>query len=336
MRLRTWLFLPILATAAVSGLFAAASPVRAGVAYVFKDIDVPGSKAGTTSVAAIDNLDRIVGWYEDAKGVSHGYVYANGKYAPFNVPGATSTQLSGVNERGQIVGTYVRGGTPYGFLDTFGVIRKLVDPRVPTFTPLGINDRGQVLGGACQGSHACGPHLLYSGGVFTDVTADGGGDSSLSGLNNRGQFVGSFYGMLYRYGFIVGNDAGSTEIVYPNERWGTLAFGMNDLDQVVGLYKTTDGSMAMPQSHGFLYTSGAYFTVDARGAAQSVLTGIDDRGDLIGYAGSWPDPQDGRPFLAIRDPAAPEASTWAMMAVGFAGLGLMGLRSFRRGPAHAG
>jgi PEP-CTERM motif-containing protein len=38
---------------------------------------------------------------------------------------------------------------------------------------------------------------------------------------------------------------------------------------------------------------------------------------------------------ALTSPAVPEPSTWAMLMIGFAGLGLMGWRASRTGAVHA-
>ena len=329
MRPKTLLTIPALVVAAICSPLAAPSPVQAAVRYVFEDLDVPGAKAGTTGVSAINNRNEVVGSYEGANGVSHGYLYADGRYRPFNVPGATSTVLTGINDAGQLVGTYVKGGTTWGFLDANGIVETLVESSGDTFKPIAVNDLGQVLGV----NTAFGPYYTYSDGAFTTLPYGSIG-YPLTGFNNIGTYLGYFEGMKDLYTFIEGN-VPYTEIGLPSGRtWG---YGINDLDQVVGYNNTIIGGTTnapIYQTNGYLYTNGIYTIIDAPGAAATVLNGINDRGDLIGYEATYPCAGCGQAFVAIRDPSAPEASTWVMMAAGFAALHLMGLRVRRSGGAH--
>jgi hypothetical protein len=75
------------------------------------------SPSGTFSSASFNGLDTVlyginsggaaVGWYIDAAGNSEGLVDKNGALSTFDYPGALSTQLFGINDRGQIAGTAV-------------------------------------------------------------------------------------------------------------------------------------------------------------------------------------------------------------------------------------
>lgn len=51
--------------------------------------------------------------------VAHGYLYKAGKYYPFEVPGAASTQIGGANARGQLTGCITtKAGRTLGFIAT--------------------------------------------------------------------------------------------------------------------------------------------------------------------------------------------------------------------------
>jgi probable HAF family extracellular repeat protein len=80
-------------------------------------INYPGSTF--TDAYSINNLGQIVGYYVDANGLQHGFVYSggpNGTYTTLDYPndpglspiypGYTGTELSGINDLGQIAGTY--------------------------------------------------------------------------------------------------------------------------------------------------------------------------------------------------------------------------------------
>ena len=104
----------------------------------------------------------------------------------------------------------------------------------------------------------------------------------------------------------------------------TMAFGLNNENQVVGSYM--DGGL----THGFVYNwvTEQLTTVDDPNATLAgdttfnvqgtFVNGINDKGQLVGFYG---DAVNG--FLAN---PVPEPSTWAMMALGFAGLGFAGYR----------
>ena len=77
-------------------------------------------------------------------------------------------------------------------------------------------------------------------------------------------------------------------------------------------------------------SNGVSLTLNAPGATSAMFSAIGslsvlkDQSDFAGSAGSADSSILGNAFSVA---AAPEPSTWAMMALGFAGLGFMGLRS---------
>jgi PEP-CTERM motif len=85
-------------------------------------------------------------------------------------------------------------------------------------------------------------------------------------------------------------------------------------------------------------SNGVSLTLHAPGATSAVfnaigsLSVVKDQSDFAGSAGSADSSILGNAFSVT---GVPEASTWAMMLLGFAGLGLMGWRGSRRTSAHA-
>jgi hypothetical protein len=78
-------------------------------------------------------------------------------------------------------------------------------------------------------------------------------------------------------------------------------------------------------NYGFLYSGGTYTTLDDPSASHAyddgtVAAGINREGDIVGY---YLDQTGTHGFLAIPEAitGVPESSTWAMMLIGFAGLG---------------
>src|SRR6188472_4285839 len=69
----------------------------------FTSIDFPG--AFSTNASGINDRGDIVGSYQDANFVFHGFLYDGRHYITINFPGASSTFASGINDRGDIVGS---------------------------------------------------------------------------------------------------------------------------------------------------------------------------------------------------------------------------------------
>jgi uncharacterized membrane protein len=95
---------------------------------VFSDLLVPCAKTAT-SAAGINNFGHIVGIYDDAAGMGHGFLLINGSSITIDFPGASGPSIdipdfsgtiaSGINNNGQIVGAYVDSrGIIHGFRTT--------------------------------------------------------------------------------------------------------------------------------------------------------------------------------------------------------------------------
>jgi uncharacterized membrane protein len=66
------------------------------------------------------------------------------------------------------------------------------------------------------------------------------------------------------------------EIAYPGSSL-TLAFGINDRSQIVGVFNGTDG-----RGHGFLLSKGEFTVIDVPGALATFARGINNRGQIVG------------------------------------------------------
>jgi hypothetical protein len=111
------------------------------------DINVP-SALSTSTVAINDNGD-IAGFYTDSGGVVHGFLDDHGQFTTVSAPGATFTQLLGLNDRGIAVGQDVVGGVTHGIIynSHTGAFTQLDAPNAAGFTLFnGINDKGDIVG----------------------------------------------------------------------------------------------------------------------------------------------------------------------------------------------
>jgi probable HAF family extracellular repeat protein len=138
--------------------------------------------------------------------ISHGFLYNAGTYITLDDPLATlGTVASGINDAGQIVGTYKDATFSHGFLYSAGTYTTLDDPLATAGTSAsGINDAGQIVGSYTDGT---GTHsFLYSAGTYTTLddpmASSAAGGTSASGINDAGQIVGYYGDPTGNHGFL--------------------------------------------------------------------------------------------------------------------------------------
>lgn len=206
--------------ASVSTAFAVTGFTRtAAGAYA----DVSPTGAGITSAysEAVDLNDHgtVVGYYDetvptaaelDSGSISHGFILQGGVYTAVDHAGGHGTQLYSVNDAGTATGRY---------LD------------------------------ASEQSHG----FLYDSatGVFDDLALSGFDDYEFDGLNGNGDFTAIGY-VTTPFGRVpfsfLHTATGFTPFAVPGAL-ATVAYGLNDGGQVVGVYVTSDLAY-----HGFVAT----------------------------------------------------------------------------------
>jgi probable HAF family extracellular repeat protein len=251
----------------------------------FTTIDFPGSFG--TAAFAINPQGQVVGAYLDASGNEHGFVLSRGTFTSIDVPGAVLTDPNGINSEGQIVGVYVSADqVTHGFLLSNGVFSTIDFPGGIFTAPQGINPSGEVVGTYADSS---GVEHGYSmrGGVFTSIDFPGAVFTGVFSDNARGDIVGgedggdgNTHGLLLRQGSFTTFDfpgaVESTPACFGNG--GTVAFGINPEDAIVGVYCGADGMT----NHGFLLSQGNFSTIDFPGALFTDAVGINSNGDIVG------------------------------------------------------
>jgi uncharacterized membrane protein len=317
------------AVAALGGMLALSPTSKAhAIGYTFTDIDVPGSQPGSTGFfgLSLNNLGQVVGSYADSAGNEDGFLYSGGKYVTLNAPGATSTFLEGINDFGQVVGTATRSnGTGFNFIDTHGKFTVISDAISPLLGNA-INDKDEVLGSLGFPNYG----ILDAHGVISPINTSGANGTALvEGFNNLDQLAGELCDSVTCHGFIDTNGV-FTKFDPPNSSFA-YAQGINDLGQAVGAFFDSAGN-----GYAYIYTKGHFTTIqDPNASAAMGGTAPYTINDLDQIVGDYTDAQgDFHSFLATPNlglfafaaaaPLAgpvPEPSTWAMMAVGFAGLG---------------
>jgi autotransporter passenger strand-loop-strand repeat protein/probable HAF family extracellular repeat protein len=226
---------------------------------------------------------------------------------------STGTDASGLNNEGQIVGSYEslnEGGEAFGaFIYNGGQFTALGGPggNLNPVEAIGINDDAQIVGAYSNGNGG----FLYSGGNYTSINDPNAsrGISIPLGINDEGQIVGTYYdGSGTRHGFLYSYGSYTT-INDPNAgAGGTVLNGINDEGQVVGTYYDSSNDL-----HGFLYGGGVYATIDYPSTGNfgtdngngTSLNGINDNGQIVGtYESSIGFLYSGGVFTTINDPLA--------------------------------
>jgi hypothetical protein len=148
----------------------------------------------------VNDSGLAVGFYLDAKGNSHGYLYdiPAHKYVSENPPlgtGVTSVTPTGINDPDSVCGFFTNsGGTTKGFL-----IRKasphlfiLKVPGSDATMPFGVNKFGLVVGVYTKGSKNFGFTWDRKHGYQTVKDPNGPTQTFVNGVNSAGDLVG-FY-----------------------------------------------------------------------------------------------------------------------------------------------
>src|SRR6267154_1727619 len=129
-------------------------------------------------------------------------------FTRIDVPGASATVALGINNAGQIVGTYTDDTGFHGFTasgDHFTTIDAIV--------AYGINNLGQIAGSNI-GSDGLFHGFLDSGGNVTSVDVPGASFTQALGINDSGEMVGYFNSFeidgLGNRGFLASGDRFTT------------------------------------------------------------------------------------------------------------------------------
>ena len=250
-----------------------------------------------------------------------------------NFPGADGgTQVIGISNGASptTVGFYVMGGVTNGFANTSGTFTTVDDPGFAFTQLLGINGSGTTAAGYwthdATGATGQLAGIVTGGPGFTSPTFIGinhllpaNVNSQATGVNDDGWVVGfyqptstTFTGFLDKSGVV-------SSITFPGSV-DTQALGVNDLGWIVGDYTLSNGNM-----FGFVDRGGVFSEIDPFGSTAVTANGINDHGQIVGF------------YTAANgntigfETTVPEPSTWAMMLLGFVGLGFLGYRKVRNG-----
>src|SRR4029077_7574147 len=187
--------------------------------------------ASWSSLAVIAMLSVVLGIAQTAGAAT---------FTQIDVPGAFSTQPSGINKSGVIVGGYSSNGSDsHGFRLSGGTFTTIDGPG--TFTRAdGIDQAGDIVGSyrdAITGiDHG---FLLLANNTFTTIDdPDGTLGTRVNGINSAGTMVGSFTDGAFPgqvHGFVLSGGTFTT-IDFPNAP-GTTLLGINNSGVMTGFWE---------------------------------------------------------------------------------------------------
>jgi probable HAF family extracellular repeat protein len=217
----------------------------------FSSIDAPFSGAYMTVASDINNNGQIAGAYHTSFSNIYGFLLTGGAFLPIAYPGAVQSGPDGINNAGDMVGSYATSACclQFGFLYSGGAYTPLDLPPVYDSAAYGINDTGLIVGFyiANNDSSYTQHGFLYNNGAFSTIDYPGAAGTLARGINNAGQISGYWYSASGQYHGFLDNGALSS-IDYPGAVQ-TVAEGINNLGQIVGYYIDSFG-----KTHGFLDT----------------------------------------------------------------------------------
>jgi hypothetical protein len=277
-----------------------------------------------TNLLGINDKGLIAGFYGsgNAGDPNQGFLLTlPGTFTPEEFPASSQnpvtaaqvlqTQLTGLNDKGIVVGYFynTNNGIPvdnqFGFFEKNGVFTEVNNPNTPGLfgNPppnsgvlienqlIGVNDHDIAVGfynDASGDSHGYTYDIKtgkFSANIDDPNALNGGGSTVTAAINNKGTIVG-FYtdtgpttaagaviqGFLDKNGVFTTVDApGATE---------TELLGLNDHGIAVG-FDIVNGV-----THGIIYNTktGTFITLDDPNASGStIFNGINDKGDVVGF-----------------------------------------------------
>jgi len=254
---------------------------------------------------------------------------AVGTFTTIDVPGAADIRPSGINDRGDIVGTYLdTNNNVNGFILTSKDGLTPIDVPGATETEVfGINDRGDIVGnyrraGLPTGGGGVFHGFLLSGGTLIFIDVSPNIYTAPWAVNARGTIVGYYQPPTTgSHSFL--RDTDGTLTTFDPGVLSNRAQGINARGEIVGIYDIPGPPPFGSRTHGYLIDKdGALTSIDVPGALDTFAMGINARGDIVGFYFDFTAfttrgfllTNDGFAFIDV--PGASETQLWAINARG--------------------
>lgn len=284
----------VLVLLALAGV-AAAPTVQAALKYRVQDLGVVPSGGSTLLVEGMNNLGTVVGVTE-LDGRLRGFVSRAGQLSLMtpDLRGA-STEALPINDLGDAVGAYVRGGGAHTVARPV-LLRdgRLVDLSVGGVQATSgiawdINRAGQVVG-----THD-GQAFIFDGGVSRYIRLPGAEFSEANTVNDLGVVAGRAFARGGGYDFLWDGTTVTRLPVLSDFRGAFRPQEINNAGQLLG-DAPLFASGSLIQS--YIYADGHYRSLgNLQAGWNSLAWGLNDRGWAVGVARNLVTDEADRPFL---------------------------------------
>lgn len=211
---------------------------------------------------------------------------ADGTIQAINIPGASSTRVQKINNKGQIIGSVLQTGKPLaGFLLDGNGYTPISIPLAQETQVADINESGTIVGWFTDNTSHYHGFVMSVDGTVDIIDVPQSSTTFVAGINNIGAIAGNFLDeRAYEHGYIRASDGSFTTFEYPNAAVGTFVSGINDRGEVTGEVLDVRGSIPYIRSpEGVMKAIGPLDTFD--GAAFSInregaVVGMFDEGRL--------------------------------------------------------
>lgn len=245
--------------------------------------DYPGT-GNQTRPQKINDSGDIVGVFVDINGVSRGFTRrANGTFsAPINDPNSPTpfTEGRGINNSRLVCGDYTDSAGAFEGFFLSGSTFTNYDPE-PTFTiVLGVNNAGDFSGSVIPSS-GIQEAFVSIGGVMTDFAVTNATATLAYQINTTNTSCGYYIDSdgVTTHGYYRDPNGTIHAPIDPAGSTGTIVFGNNDKNFIVGRYPDAGGT-----THGFLFvpTGNHVLLYDFPGATFTSLNGINKNNLITG------------------------------------------------------
>ncbi|HEY7097677.1 MAG TPA: hypothetical protein VH437_13205 [Terriglobales bacterium] len=220
------------------GAFVDSNSIMNGYAFdgaKYRVIHYPGS-INFTIATGVNKLNIVVGIYVGSDTLNHGFLLKGKTFRRYDAEQGLGTELSGINDLGNLIGNVGYNGDVRGFLDIGGTITQFdaASDALATY-PQAINNSNQIVGMYID--NAFNAHCFFrdSDGTTKKVDYPGSNTTSCLGINDFGVISGFYQDRVDNAHGFVGTLGDLKTTVLP------VAAGINNGGTYVGYYVGQDG-----------------------------------------------------------------------------------------------
>ena len=255
-----------------------------GSIEVITNFDYPGA-GNLTLPQKINERGDVVGEFIDSTGVTRGFVrFSDGSFSdPIVDPNDTVgfTEGRGINNARTVAGDYViSDGTLHSFFLSGGTFTEYDVPGTVQTNLLSINDAGSFTGGFDPDGSGIFQGFVSVDGTLTSFSVPGAAGTFAYETNNSNQLLVGYFidSTAILHGYYRDANGALHFPIDPTGSTGTVLFGLNDRNWVVGRYADSGGA-----THGlFFIPPNQFSTFDFPGSTFTSLNGINDKGVIVG------------------------------------------------------